>query len=122
MKHNYMKTKTCTKCRIEKPITEYRKHRGSRDGLQYWCKDCHNAASDSWKHSRVRQRYEMPRIAKAKKLAQGICPKCGWGVIPVRRQLNGTIFQVGWVCGDIIDCCAEYVASSPKNARTKVKL
>ena len=32
--------KVCTKCKTEKPITEFHKLRPSKDGLQYRCKAC----------------------------------------------------------------------------------
>lgn len=32
--------KTCTKCKIEKPLEEFSKHRKNKDGLQYKCKTC----------------------------------------------------------------------------------
>lgn len=35
--------KTCTGCSQEKPLERYGKHRGSRDGLAWECKDCDNA-------------------------------------------------------------------------------
>ena len=35
-----MKTKTCNKCRLEKPITEFHHHRGNKDGLQQQCVLC----------------------------------------------------------------------------------
>lgn len=35
-----MKTKVCTKCGIEKPISEFTKMTRAKDGLQYHCKQC----------------------------------------------------------------------------------
>ena len=32
--------KTCTKCKIEKELSEFTKLKSSKDGLQYWCKNC----------------------------------------------------------------------------------
>lgn len=34
--------KKCSKCKVEKLIKEYGKHKFKRDGLQTWCKNCHN--------------------------------------------------------------------------------
>ena len=34
--------KKCTKCKNEQPITSFYKG-NDRDGLRFWCKDCHNA-------------------------------------------------------------------------------
>jgi predicted GIY-YIG superfamily endonuclease len=37
--------KKCTKCGIEKPLSEFHKRKASKDGLAYKCKSCHNAAN-----------------------------------------------------------------------------
>ena len=36
----FIKTKVCSKCKRELPITEFNKHRRSKDGLQCSCKQC----------------------------------------------------------------------------------
>lgn len=42
--------KKCAKCEIEKPYTEFRKHKRNKDGYQYYCKLCQNQmAKDSRK-------------------------------------------------------------------------
>ena len=33
--------KTCNYCHLEKPATEFYKKPTSRDGLYWWCRDCH---------------------------------------------------------------------------------
>lgn len=35
--------KTCNKCHKEKSVTEFYKKSTSKDGLFWWCKDCHKA-------------------------------------------------------------------------------
>jgi 5-methylcytosine-specific restriction endonuclease McrA len=35
-----LETKVCSKCGIEKPITEFSKHKGKKDGYEYQCKQC----------------------------------------------------------------------------------
>ena len=35
-----MKNKICTKCKIEKPLSEFTKFSISNDGLRYRCKEC----------------------------------------------------------------------------------
>jgi len=32
--------KTCTKCKVSKPVSEFGKHRNLPDGLAKWCKLC----------------------------------------------------------------------------------
>lgn len=60
----------CSRCGHDKPLTDFGKHRGERDGLQRWCKVCRkeNTANDSeWKAHKVeydRQR----RIEKGNEL------------------------------------------------------
>ena len=33
-------TKTCNRCRKTKPMTDFHKHKGFRDGLRNICKEC----------------------------------------------------------------------------------
>jgi thiol-disulfide isomerase/thioredoxin len=49
-----MDTKICTKCKEEKPITEYYKNKLSKDGYQTWCKSCIklNAMDSKYKETR----------------------------------------------------------------------
>ena len=42
MEENEVKTKKCTKCGMEKPLSEFALNRRAKDGLQYYCKDCSN--------------------------------------------------------------------------------
>lgn len=35
-----MKNKYCTKCKTNKPTKFFSKNKSSKDGFQYWCKDC----------------------------------------------------------------------------------
>lgn len=32
--------KTCTRCKVEQPLTNYRARKAAKDGLQSWCKAC----------------------------------------------------------------------------------
>lgn len=43
-----MITKICTKCKTEKPISEFGKHRHSKDGFAYRCKECARKNSKRW--------------------------------------------------------------------------
>lgn len=38
-----METKICTKCKLEKPISQFNKNISKKDGLQSECKQCHNS-------------------------------------------------------------------------------
>ena len=40
-----MSTKVCTHCGIEKSTTEFSRCKDTKDGLQYWCKECQAEAN-----------------------------------------------------------------------------
>ena len=41
--------KKCTKCDIEKDISEFCKHKGRKDGINNWCKECEKIRVAKWK-------------------------------------------------------------------------
>lgn len=41
--------KTCSTCKVEKPESEFHKHRRNKDGLNYTCKNCANARTQQWR-------------------------------------------------------------------------
>lgn len=43
-----MQTKVCTKCKKEKPLTEFSSSNPTSDGYNSWCKGCVNKASRKW--------------------------------------------------------------------------
>lgn len=51
--------KTCTLCKIEKPLSEYPPRKSTRDGLHFWCRPCFTA-----KKSEDYQRNREKRLAK----------------------------------------------------------
>jgi 5-methylcytosine-specific restriction endonuclease McrA len=40
--------KTCSKCHVTKPVTEFNKQRSQKDGLRPYCVLCHRAMSQAW--------------------------------------------------------------------------
>lgn len=42
------RTKLCTKCGKEKPISAFSRNAASLDGLQVWCKDCLNEKAKAY--------------------------------------------------------------------------
>lgn len=46
-----MTVKVCTKCKQAKPPEEFAKLSRMADGLNYWCKACHNAHKIAWRHT-----------------------------------------------------------------------
>jgi hypothetical protein len=40
--------KQCTKCNIKKPLSDFSKHRCTKDGFSGWCKICARESSAKW--------------------------------------------------------------------------
>ena len=43
-----MKTKVCTKCGVEKDISDFPNNKNSKDRKHWWCKLCQNESRSSW--------------------------------------------------------------------------
>lgn len=43
--------KKCTKCKIEKEVTEFSKNKTTKDGLQYNCKSCVKGRNEEWRRN-----------------------------------------------------------------------
>jgi len=41
-------TKTCSRCKMAKPVSDFSKRSQSKDGLHYLCKDCKHAGQKAW--------------------------------------------------------------------------
>jgi hypothetical protein len=78
-------TKTCTKCKIEKPLSEFRRRKKS---VQSWCKDCHaeyakeryKQKPEYYKHHRQRgkkRRVMMAQLKLREYLEGKKCADCG---------------------------------------------
>ena len=44
-----MDKRTCTKCRVEKPITDFYPDKKGKDGIGYYCRDCRIKRSRKWR-------------------------------------------------------------------------
>jgi len=80
-----MRVKICSKCKKEKPETEFRKHKGTKDGFQYHCKVCQSAYyynSENYqkiaKEGSKKRRNERKQIVNEWK-SQG-CFRCGYNL------------------------------------------
>lgn len=62
-----MGTKKCTKCNVEKNLTEYSIHKQAKDGLQHNCKTC-NLAYRIANRNKIRERDKA--YSKQKRLQQ----------------------------------------------------
>ena len=44
----FMSERTCTRCDRTLPLTEFGKHRGTKDGINLWCKECNREKSNAY--------------------------------------------------------------------------
>ena len=47
------RTKECTKCGIAKPLSGFSKHRLSKDGHAYQCKECNSKRAKAWRRTPI---------------------------------------------------------------------
>lgn len=59
--------KICTKCKIEKPTTQYYKHKNGKDGLNPVCKICWKESTKLFETSNPRKNYRKERYKNNKK-------------------------------------------------------
>ena len=54
-----MPLKTCSKCKVEKPLADFSRRAASRDGLEFRCRPCNQAAKKAYRAAypdRIRER------------------------------------------------------------------
>jgi len=56
-----MKTKVCSKCKKEKPLSEFYKDKATRDGLHSWCKVCKDTRQRKWFQKNIEKQRERLR-------------------------------------------------------------
>jgi len=113
--------KDCTKCHQEKPLNGFHRNKLSRDGHNWWCKECSCAAIRKWRstqkgkqqHREQMQRYRannrlkesmrarLRRAVKSGKVKKTRCAVCG--VVEVeahhhRGYTSETALDVKWLC------------------------
>src|SRR5690606_5217579 len=67
-----MATKRCSRCKQEKPVTEFGKDQSRKDGLQGYCRECQQAYNREYrKKNAARNPDEIPIPSETR------CPKCG---------------------------------------------
>jgi len=65
--------RTCTKCKVEKPITEFGVKRQRKDGISPWCKACNAADANRYYHENreaVKARRPKDPDSKARAVAR----------------------------------------------------
>lgn len=58
--------KTCTKCKEEKPLTEFYKHKLTKDGFAPHCKTCHYLLVKNWEVNNPKK-YQVIKKRKTNK-------------------------------------------------------
>lgn len=61
----FLTMKVCTKCRVEKPLTDFGKRASRPDGLNLWCKPCINSQSKAWRQRNPEKSAESVKTWKA---------------------------------------------------------
>lgn len=59
--------KVCSKCKIEKDLSEFRKDKTRKDGMSFWCKVCMKKTIYDWHHKNIDhvKEYDKKRAKKA---------------------------------------------------------
>jgi hypothetical protein len=58
--------KTCTKCKEEKRLDEFRNRKHSKDGKQFQCKTCADLGSENWRQRNLKKRTKQLQDYRAK--------------------------------------------------------
>ena len=67
-----MKTKICTKCKRELPVEAFAKHNSTKDGLQFWCKECKRQRYQETREHTLKHQKEYAEKVKALLEEKGI--------------------------------------------------
>ena len=101
-----VKTKKCTKCRRELPLSEFTKNKSRSDGLQCWCKSCRNELNKSRPARQPRR--EIPEKKEIVVNIEPSYPNDPLRISPTRKQ---TITESGvYVYSDTCVNCEAYSA------------
>ena len=78
--------KICSKCKIEKPISEFNKNSNTKDNLTSYCKICNNQNNSKW----IKNNRERRKIYENKKYANDISFKLAKNL---RNRLRQALLQ-----------------------------
>jgi hypothetical protein len=69
-----MTTKVCTKCKIEKDISEFSPDKGSNDGFHSWCRHCKNYMINQNRYDKI----GIPSLRSSYQFIESkTCTHCG---------------------------------------------
>ena len=89
-----MNMKTCVRCRLSKPLSEFHKNSRSKDGLYSYCKECNKEKAAQY--LKTDKGKAALRKAITKKADEGYY-RYGKGAIPILKQgaeKRGIVFQI----------------------------
>ncbi len=78
----YRGEKTCTKCGEAKGPEKFASHKSTKDGLNSWCRACHNAKSHESKRKK-RTGWGVEAFQAAWEAQRGRCAIC---MVPMRKD------------------------------------
>ena len=106
MKTYKMANKTCTKCEIQKPISEFHKNKAKKSGLCCWCRQCKYESYKNWLRTHKKQRKDQSaRYYKTKGRANST------------RRLYGNDIDYDRMYAEQNGCCAICNTHQSKLAR-----
>lgn len=101
-----MRTKTCVKCNLIRPVTDFHIKRSNSDGLDGRCKDCKRKYNNQWRNNNLEHVREYDRL-NTRKIRT--CPKARmWKNVTSRISTNRR--KNGWLTrtiGQLIGCTKE---------------
>ena len=128
------KTKKCSKCMRELPLSEFDKDKTRVDGLQYWCKSCAREYNKIWnethksdkitnkrKYMRCVTKPSCPRVGgRGAKFELFVCEVCGTEFRRLKSIVDYQYEHRGYLprfCS--IECKAESMRKSHKSKYEK---
>lgn len=75
--------KICSKCKIEKDVSEFNKHRNRIDGLQDTCKRCQNEYGKQWNYKNIQKNNDETYVLWVFFNKKKNCNKCG-----IKKDIN----------------------------------
>lgn len=93
--------KICSKCKQEKPKSEFHKANDKKDGLKSWCKACsHIARAETYQKTLMKRLQPSDIEKKQQKKKRNVVERNQNDLINIIIELSGKIQQVCKVCGE----------------------
>jgi DNA-directed RNA polymerase subunit RPC12/RpoP len=101
-----MKQKTCSKCRKEKPVSEFSPAKLNRDGLDGRCKQCASRIRKAYQYVNSEkleaQKFVHDAINKGEIIKPGKCERCGRDAtgnnLHAHHRDYMFVYDIEWLC------------------------